>query len=89
LFDVIRTFLINIADHTCDFTDTKERFQAEQAIDRALTEVLWRMSHVSRLVSFGEDYGELNLRLDGTASYYIGRRDCEAFQELKLQSGQS
>lgn len=82
-FDTIRNFLTDIADHTRDLDDTKERFQAEQAIDRALTEVLWRMSHVSRFPRFGEDYGELNLRLDGTATWYIGRRDCEAFQALK------
>jgi hypothetical protein len=81
-FDTIRTFLTDIADHTCDFSDTKERFQAEQAIDRAMTEVLWQISEISRF-DFSDDYGEINLRLDGTASYYVGRRDCEAFQKLK------
>src|SRR5262245_604460 len=85
-FDAIRTFLTDIADHTCDFPDTKERFQAEQAIDRAMTEVLWRTSQVywEGRPDFAEDYGEINLRLDGTATRYIRRRDCEAFQELKL-----
>jgi hypothetical protein len=90
-FDAIRTFLTDIADHTCDlYENTEERFQAEQAIDRAMTEVLWRTSQVSRFrgPDFTEGYGELNLRLDGTATWYIGRRDCKAFQELKLQNKQ-
>jgi hypothetical protein len=89
-FDAIRTFLTDIAHHTCDLYDTKERFQAEQAIDRAMTEVLWRTSQVywEGRPDFAEDYGEINLRLDGTATWYIGRRDCAAFQELKLQNKQ-
>jgi hypothetical protein len=82
-FDVIRTFLTNIALHTCDFRrGTKEYFQAEQAIDRAMTEVLWQINRVSRFgLDFEDDYGEINLRLDGTATWYVGRRDCEAFQK--------
>jgi hypothetical protein len=82
-FDTIRTFLRDIACHTCDLRPgTKEYFQAQQAIDRAMTEVLWQISQVSRLgIDFEEDYGEINLRLDGTARFYVGRRDCEAFQK--------
>jgi hypothetical protein len=82
-FDAIRTFLTNIAHHTCDFRPgTKEYFQAEQAIDRAMTEVLWQINRVSRFgLDFEDDYGEINLRLDGTATWYVERRDCEAFQK--------
>jgi hypothetical protein len=82
-FDAIRTFLTDIALHTCDFRPgTKEYFQAEHAIDRAMTEVLWQISRVSRFgLDFADDYGEINLRLDGTATWYVGRRDCEAFQQ--------
>jgi hypothetical protein len=90
-FDTIRTFLTDIADHTRDLDDTKERFQAEQAIDCAMTEVLWRTSQVywgRGWPEFAEDYGEINLRLGGTATWYIGRRDCADFQELKLQNKQ-
>ena len=89
-FDAIRTFLTDIAHHTCDLDDTKERFKAEQAIDRAMTEVLWRTSQVywEGRPDFAEDYGEINLRLDGTATRYIRRRDCEDFQKLKLQNKQ-
>jgi hypothetical protein len=84
-FDTVRTFLTDIAYHTCDFRPgTSEYFQAEQAIDRAMTEVLWHVNQVSRYgLHLGEDYGELNLRLDGTATWYVGRRDCDAFQKLK------
>jgi hypothetical protein len=85
-FDTIRTFLTDIALHTCDFDrGTEEYFQAQQAIDRAMTEALWQMNQVSRfgLDFVGDDYGEIHLRLDGTATWYVGRRDCEAFQQLK------
>jgi len=89
-FDAIRTFLTTIALHTCDFhPGTKEYVQAEQAIDRAMTEVLWQINRTSRFgLDFGDDYGEINLRLNGTATWYIGRRDCAAFQELKLKNKQ-
>jgi hypothetical protein len=85
-FDTIRTFLTDIALHTCDFhRGTEEYFQAQQAIDRAATEVLWHISRVTQFgVYFDDDYGEIHLRLDGTATWYVGRRDCKAFQELKL-----
>jgi hypothetical protein len=55
-FDTIRTFLTDIALHTCDFSPvTKEYVQAQQAIDRAMTEVLWHISQVSR---FGVDFDD-------------------------------
>jgi hypothetical protein len=87
-FDAIRTFLTHIAQHTCDFRPgTKEYFEAQQAIDRAMTEVLWQISQVSRFgLDFGEDHGEINLRLDGTATWYVGRRDCEAFRKGAWQA---
>jgi hypothetical protein len=87
-FDAVRTFLTHIALHTCDFRPgTKEYFEAQQAIDRAMTEVLWQISQVSRFgLDFGEDHGEINLRLDGTATWYVGRRDCEAFQKGAWQA---
>jgi hypothetical protein len=87
-FDAIRTFLTHIAEHTCDFSQgSTERLQAEQAIDRAMTEVLWHISQVSRFeLDPGEDIGEINLRLDGTATWYVERRDCEDFRKGAWQA---
>ena len=83
-FDTIQTFLTDIALHTCDYPGTAERFGVQQAIDRAITKVLWHINQASRFgVSFDDDYGEINLQLDGTATWYVERRDCEAFQKLK------
>jgi len=81
-FDTIRTFLTDLALHTCDFhPNNKEYLEAQQVIDRAMTEVLWQISRVSRFgLDFEEDHGEINLRLDGTATWYVDRRDCEAFR---------
>jgi hypothetical protein len=87
-FDAIRTFLTDIANHTCDFRPgTKEYFEAQQAIDRAMTEMLWQINQVSRFgLDSGEDYGEINLRVDGTATFYVERRDCKAFREGAWQA---
>jgi hypothetical protein len=74
--------------HTCYEThDSKEYFTAQQAIDRAMTEALWRSNRVDVYDTRAPDEGEIDLRLDGTATWYVGRRDCEAFQKLK-SSGQ-
>jgi hypothetical protein len=87
-FETIRDFFAAIALHTCDFSPgTKEYVEAQQAIDRAMTEVLWQISQVSRFgFDYGEDHGEINLRLDGTATWYVERRDCEAFRKGAWQA---
>lgn len=74
-FDAVRSFLSAIALHTCDARpNSKEYSQATQAIDRAMTEVLWQKQQVSTFGMDGEDWGKLDLRLDGKASWYFERK---------------
>jgi hypothetical protein len=74
-FDAVRNFLSAIALHTCDASpDSKEYSQATQAIDRAMTQALWRTQQISTFGMNGEDWGKLDLRLDGTAGWYFERR---------------
>ena len=74
-FDAVRNFLSAIALHTCDASpDSKEYSQATQAIDRAMTEVLWQTQQISTFGMNGKDWGKLDLRLDGTAGWYFERR---------------
>jgi hypothetical protein len=74
-FDAVRNFLSAIALHTCDASpNSKEYSQAAQAIDRAMTEVLWQTQQISTFGMNGKDWGKLDLRLDGTAGWYFERR---------------
>ena len=46
-FETIRDFFAAIAEHACyDSRDGKEYFKAQLAIDRAMTEALWRSNEV-------------------------------------------
>jgi hypothetical protein len=58
-------------------TDSQtERIQADQSVHFALTKTLWdnyRISQFSKL-DLGQDWGELLVSFEGTASFYIGRR---------------
>lgn len=58
-------------------TDSQtERIQADQSVHFALTKTLWdnyRISQFSKL-DLGQDWGELLVNFEGTASFYIGRR---------------
>ena len=46
-FETIHDFFATIAEHACyDSRDGKEYFEAQQAIDRAMTEALWRSNEV-------------------------------------------
>jgi hypothetical protein len=75
-FDTIRDFFVTIACRVCyDSLDSKEYFQAQQAIDRAMTEALWRSNQVDVYNFRLPDTGEINLRLDGIASGYLERRE--------------
>jgi hypothetical protein len=80
----IRDFFAAIAEHACyDSRDGKEYFEAQQAIDRAMTEALWRSNEVDvhnnmldRIEGINApDYGEIDLRLDGVARWYLERRE--------------
>lgn len=84
-FDAVRNFLSAIALHTCDASpNSKEYSQATQAIDRAMTEVLWQTQQISTFGMNGKDWGKLDLRLDGTAGWYFERK-----QALKKPRGNS
>jgi len=74
-FDAVQNFLSAIALHTCDASpNSKEYSQATQAIDRAMTEVLWQTQQISTFGMNGKDWGKLDVRLDGTAGWYFERR---------------
>jgi hypothetical protein len=73
-FDTIREFLRSVTGHT--FTrDDKEYFQAQQTIDRAMTEALWRSNQLDVQNFRLPDIGEINLRLSGLASEYLEDRE--------------
>jgi hypothetical protein len=75
-FDTIREFLKAIAGHVCyNSLDSKEYFQAHQAIDRAMMEALWRSNQLDVQNFRLPDTGEINLRLDGIASRYLETRE--------------
>jgi hypothetical protein len=78
-FDSVRDFLVAIARHTCDRAlDSKEYIDAQQAIDRAMIAVLWQAVRVSEF-DLDEDYGQIDLRLEGSAEWYFRRREAPAF----------
>ena len=78
-FETIRDFFAAIAEHACyDSRDGKEYFKAQLAIDRAMTEALWRSNEVDvhnnmldRIEGIAPDYGEIDLQLDGVARWYL------------------
>jgi hypothetical protein len=74
-FGTIRDFFAAIAMHACyESRDSKEYLEAQQAMDRAMTEALWRSNAVDVYDINAADYGEIDLRLDGVASFYLERR---------------
>jgi hypothetical protein len=75
-FKTIRDFFDAIAQHTCYYqADGKEYFDAQQAIDRAMTETLWRSYRVDVHDIRAPDTGEISLRLEGIASWYLERSE--------------
>jgi hypothetical protein len=87
-FETIRDFFAAIAELACyDSRDGEEYFKtqikAQQAIDRAMTEALWRSNEVDvhnnmldRIEGINAfDYGEIDLRLNGVARWYLERRE--------------
>ncbi len=75
-FDIVYKFLTSIALHVSNpDQNTKEYSKTRQGIDRALTQVLWQTQQISEFGMDSEDWGELELRLDGSASWYFVRRE--------------
>jgi hypothetical protein len=71
-FDTIRDFFAVIAMYTCDDRpDGKKYLEAQQAIDRAMTEALWQNNQVDVYDIGVPDCGEITLRLDGPAISYL------------------
>jgi hypothetical protein len=86
-FDTIRTFLSDIALHVSDKDRKKsqEYLQIQHAIEQAMARAVWdELNHISGFQDLdGQGWGELEVRLEGNAFWYFGRRDCEGFRRLK------
>ena len=69
----VRAFLDGIALHVCG-TDptTREHAQARTAIEGCLIDVLWRNQQISEF-DHDPDYGDLDLKLNGSAVWYFRR----------------
>jgi hypothetical protein len=86
----IRSVLTDIALHTSEYRPgTVEYLQTNHEIDLALIDVLWETQEISQFGLENEPgYGDIEVGFEGRPTFYIGRRDCEAYQKLKLQSRQ-
>lgn len=86
-FDTVRVFLSHIVIHVSDQDrkTSQEYLQIQQAIEQATARAVWNtLNHISGFEDLdGQSWGELEVRLEGTAVWYFGRRDCEAFRQLK------
>jgi hypothetical protein len=65
-FNTIREFLNTLAMYVCESDQDSKNLQTD--IDSALTGVLWQTQQFG---AGGEDWGELNLHLNGSASAYV------------------
>ena len=74
-FETVRDFLEGIALHVCDADPrTHECLQTQTYIDRALTKVLWQTQRVTGYDFDGQGYGDLELRFQGSAAWYLERK---------------
>jgi len=74
-FDTVAGFLGDVALHVCNQDrSTKEYIEAQQSIAAALSRALWDAQRIHQ-EDLGEDWGELELRVAGTADWYFTRRD--------------
>jgi hypothetical protein len=93
-FETIGDFFDAIAAHTCCYSqDSKEYSEAQRAIHRAMTEALWRSNEVDvdnnildNINGRAPDYGEIDLRLDGVARWYLERRETLRKQDTAPES---
>ena len=83
----IRSLFGGIAEHICDRDPAvDERSKAQTAIDDCLIDALWRTQQVSQYnVLDSQDYGNLDLRINGSAKWYFGRRGSAGFAKWKEQ----
>ena len=86
-FNTIGGFLADIALHVCDMQDIKEDSKSRATIDYALTRVLWQTQQISEFGMEGEDYGELELQLNGSAVWYFERK--QALRKQRAQIAQN
>jgi hypothetical protein len=80
-FGELTDFLWAIAMHVTSQQGEKreERITAGQTINSALTKTMWDNYRVSQYdTGDDEDWGELNVSFQGTADFYIARRDAPA-----------
>jgi hypothetical protein len=79
-FDELTEFLGAIAEHvTSPDRKSEDYIAAGQSIQYALIKVLWYNYRVSQYDNpEDEDWGELNLTFQGTADFYINRKDAPA-----------
>jgi hypothetical protein len=76
-FRTIWSFLTDIALHISDYhPGTAEYLQANQEIDRAMMSVLWGTQEISQwsLQGLGAGLGEIEVELNGLASFYLRQR---------------
>jgi hypothetical protein len=84
-FERIRSFLTDIAMHISESNpDALEYLRANQQIDLAMTRVLWGTQEISQY-GLEPDYGEIEVELDGLASFYLERRQAFRNQASKAQ----
>jgi len=83
-FDTLVTFLSGIAWHI-DSRDIREENWGR--IHSAITRSLWDSLNISD-DGYDGDLGHAGeeISLTGNANFYLARRDCQAFQELRKQS---
>jgi hypothetical protein len=86
-YDRLMAFLTGLASHVVDLDkQTGEYAAATNAINAAMAKALWDNYRISSFdLPDNEDvnWGELELYLRGTPTWYFGRRDCEGFAEVK------
>ena len=74
-FNTVVGFLTDIAKLVSDpDPNSKEYLQTHLGIIYALTRVMWQTQEISEFGMDGEDWGELGLQINGSAShYFVGR----------------
>jgi hypothetical protein len=74
-FENLHDFLEEIALHVGNpDRGTAEYLQMRTYIDRALTKVLWQTQQITQFGFDGQGYGQLELWLEGSAIWYVERR---------------
>lgn len=75
-FDTIVEFFDDIAMHICDHDQNTNGYsQPKHEIVHALMKVIWQTQEISEFGMGSEDLGQLQLRLEGQASWYFVRRE--------------